>query len=86
MNLLFTAPISRPSFDGGTPISGMTILNYSVNPDTLMGTAIVSAIEDGPPGRTHAVSVGPFTGATTLTQQLAAVKAAVAAALGVTFQ
>lgn len=86
MNLLFTAPISRPSFDGGASISGMTIVSYMVNPDTLMGTAIVRAIEDGPGGSSHVVAVGPFTGSTTLLQQLNAIKSAVATALGVTFQ
>ncbi len=86
MNLLFTAPISRPSFDGGASISGMTIVSYSINPDTLMGTCIVRAIEDGPAGVPHTISIGPFTGASTLSQQLAALKSAVSAALGVTFQ
>lgn len=85
MNLFFTSPISRPSFDGGATVSGMTIVSYSINPDTLMGTCVVRAIEDGIAGSTHIITVGPFTGATTLAQQLAAIKNAVATALGVTF-
>jgi len=85
--LLFTSPISRPSFDGGTSISGMKIISYSVDVDTLIGTATVRAIEDLPAvGSTHTFTIGPFTGSTTFAQQLAALKTAASALLGVTFQ
>lgn len=90
MNLLFTAPISRPAFDGGTSISGMVIISCLINPDTLMATVVVRAIEDTAAGATiggsHSIQVGPFTGATTLAGILAAVKTTVGTTLGVTFQ
>lgn len=91
MNLLFTAPIARPSFDGGTSISGMVLLSCIINPDTLMATVMLRAIEDTIPGATvgggaHSIQVGPFTGATTLAGILAAIKTTAGTALGVTFQ
>jgi hypothetical protein len=71
--LLFTAPISRPALYGGGQLSGVKINRYFVDPDTLVGTVIGAFIETPLDQRTF--SVGPFTGATTLAQQL-----------GVTFQ
>jgi hypothetical protein len=86
MNLLFTTPITRAALDGGSAISGITILAYSLDPDALTGTVRVRAIEDGPSGMIHTVTVGPFAGSTTIAQQLAALKTALAAALQVTFK
>lgn len=87
MNLLFTTPISRPSFDGGTSVTGMTIISCQILPDPpISAVVVVRAIEDGVTGSPHTFTIGPFTGATTLTQILAALKTQAASTLGVTFQ
>ncbi len=51
----------------------------------LKATTIVRAIEDGPGGIRHVI-VTSFTGTTTANQILAAVKADISAATGMTFQ
>lgn len=86
MQLLFTTPISRASIDGGQTLTGVNLGIVTIDPDALTATARVSAIEDG------MFSVHPrfvtvsVTGGETLTQVLAAFKAAIASALNVTFQ
>jgi hypothetical protein len=86
MQFLFVTPISRPSFDGGTSVTGIRINSAYLDPDALTCTVICSAIEDNSSGPLIHKVVVPFTGATTMTQLLAAFKTQVASSLGVTFQ
>jgi hypothetical protein len=86
MNLLFTAPISRPTIYGGGTISGVSFTRVSIDPDALTATATFWAIEDGPLSPRGAPITVTITGGETMTQLLAAFKAAIATALGVTFQ
>jgi hypothetical protein len=89
MQFLFTAPVTRPNVDGGATLSGVVSVGPVMIDDTsLKATAQFIAIEDaanGPLGRTHSLTIS-VTGNETLAQIQAAFKAAIAAALNVTFQ
>lgn len=85
MDLLFTAPITRPALYGGGIITGVRLERVVLSPDQMTATAFGHVIEDGPGSREQSVTVA-ITGAETMTQLLAAIKNAIATALGVTFQ
>ena len=84
--LLFTTPISRLPLYGGGTISGVNFLKVFVDPLALTCTVIVSAIEDGDSSTIRQAFTVPITGATTYAQTLAALKTAIAAAWGASFQ
>jgi hypothetical protein len=86
MNLLFTAPLSRPAIYGGGTISGVAFKRVIIDPDALTATADFWAIEDGFFSPMHQSITVTITGAETMNQLLAAFKAQIATALGVTFQ
>lgn len=46
MQFLFTTPTTRSTIDDGKTITGMKILQTVINPDTLVATTLVQAIED----------------------------------------
>lgn len=90
MQWLFTAPLTRAGIDGGQSLSGVQFdrVNFDVTtPANVVASVDMFAIEDAAAGtnrrRTISIVVLP---SQTLNQVNAALKAAAAIALGVTFQ